>query len=176
MDTNYEYGAFPARNPMATAAVVLGILSLMTCLFFYISIPCGAMAALLALLSHGREPMSGKSKVGFACGLCGAAFSLAVTASSVWMVLTNAQLRGYMESYIQYYLGEPDFDLERELTDILPFLSDVFGETDDAQESPSEDTVPGGSENDLSPDDRSEPEDGSYWPSRQLPGGEGVFI
>lgn len=126
MDTEYEYPRAHSRNPMGTAAIVLGILSLISCLFFYFSVPCGALAVLCAILSRGRNPMPGKSRAGLVCGICGLSMSLILTVSSVWTMLTNAQMRAYLEYYIQYYLGEPSFDLERELEHSFPFLAPLF--------------------------------------------------
>ncbi len=122
MDTEYEYPQMRPRNPMATAAITLGIISLMSCLFFYIAVPCGALAVLCALLSRGRSQMPGKSRAGLICGGCAIVMSLLLTLSSVWMMLTNPQMRAYLEYYMQYYLGDPSFDLDRELENAFPFL------------------------------------------------------
>lgn len=160
MDTEYENLYGYSRNPMATAAVILGVISLITCLFFYISVPCGAMAALLAILSRGRNPMPGKSKAGLICGIIGLCFSIMITLSSVWMVLTNTQARAYLESYLQYYLGDTEFDLDSELENMFPPLKGILGTEDNANDK-----------DDAAGDDISD-----HMPSRQLPNGEGSFI
>lgn len=126
MDTEYEYPQARSRNPMATAAIVLGIISLMSFLFFYSSVPCGALAVLCALLSRGQSPMPGRSKAGLACGICGLSMSLILTVFSVWTMLTNTQMRSYLEYYMQYYLGDSSFDLDRELESAFPFLGSLF--------------------------------------------------
>lgn len=188
MDTEYGYSYGYSRNPMATAAVVLGVISLFTCMVFYISVPCGAMAVLLAILSRGKSPMPGKSKVGIACGMIGMCLSIVVTLASVWIVLTNAQMRAYMESYLQYYLGDSSFDLDQELGTMFPALKDVLGlDRSDADESVPSD----GSDNildELFPSRGSDDADhndaaGDHatdnvpgTPSRQLPDGKGDFI
>ena len=163
MDTEYGYSYGYSRNPMATAAIVLGVISLFTGMVFYISVPCGAMAVLLAILSRGKRPMPGKSKAGLVCGLLGMVFSIAVTLSSVWVVLTNAQMRAYMERYMQYYLGDSSFDLDRELGTMFPALKGVLG-LDDSDTDDKSDAV----------DD--EPEHIPTAPSKQLPDGKGEFI
>ena len=190
MDTEYGYSYGYSRNPMATGAVVLGVISLFTCLIFYISIPCGAMALLFAILSRGKEPMPGKSRTGIVCGAVGMALSLGITLASVWMVLTNTQMRAYMENYLRYYLGDASFDLDRELVTMFPALKDVLG-IDDSEMNGTSPTD--GSENildGLSPDDgRTDTgeddavNDGGDGqdnapdePSRQLPEGKGDFI
>ncbi len=188
MDTEYGYSYGYSRNPMATAAVVLGVISVLSCLVFYVSVPCGAMAVLLAILSRGKNPMPGKSKTGLVCGTIGMALSIVLTLSSVWMVLSNAQMRAYMERYLQYYLGDPSFDLDKELGTMFPALKDVFGIEDSAG---NESFPADGSDNssdqlfpsDQSPDNDKNSVEDEYpggttptVPSRQLPDGKGDFI
>lgn len=164
MDNEYGYSYGYTRNPMATAAVVLGVISLFTCLIFYISIPCGALAVLFAILSRGRNPMPGKSKTGIVCGAIGIFLSAAITVSSVWMVLTNNQMRAYMERYLQNYLGDASFDLDKELVTMFPALKSILGYDDSGDDSRDD------FEDDLGDDFRTDE------PSRQLPDGEGDFI
>ncbi len=177
MDTEYGYSYGQYRNPMATAAVVLGVISLITCLVFYISVPCGAMAVLLAILSRGRNPMPGKGKTGLVCGLIGMILSVVITLSSVWVVLSNAQMRAYMESYMQYYLGDASFDLDRELGRMFPALKDALGLDDSETDRsyPADDNSNGtDDENRAVGGDGSD--DAPVRPSRQLPDEEGEFI
>ena len=182
MDTEYGYSYGYSRNPMATAAVVLGVISLFTCLIFYISIPCGAMALLSAILSRGKEPMPGKSRTGIVCGTVGMLLSAAITLFSVWTVLTNSQMRAYMERYLQYYLGDSSFDLDQELATMFPALKDVLGIDDSEinESSPAD-----GSDShikELLPADDAEEKNKTddavrdNTPSRQLPSGKGDFI
>lgn len=188
MDTEYGYSYGYSRNPMATAAVVLGVISLFTCMVFYISVPCGAMAVLLAILSRGKNPMPGKSKAGIACGMIGMCLSIAVTLTSVWMVLTNAQMRAYMERYLQYYLGDSSFDLDQELGTMFPSLKDVLNldgsDTDESAPSDGSGNIldelfPSGGSNDVDHNDAA----GDHAtdkvpdaPSRQPANGKGDFI
>lgn len=194
MDTEYGYSHGYSRNPMATGAVVLGVISLFTCLIFYISIPCGALAVLLAILSRGENKLPGKSKTGIVCGAIGMCLSLGITLASVWTVLTNAQLRAYMERYLQYYLGDSSFDLDRELVTMFPALKDVLG----IDESGIDGSTPSDGFDDpfgglFSSDDRNDTDehdadeqndavdddgqdDAPAEPSRPLPEGKGDFI
>lgn len=193
MDTEYGYSNGYSRNPMATGAIVLGVISLFTCLIFYISIPCGAIAVLLAILSRGKNRLPGKSKAGIVCGTIGMCLSLGITLASVWVVLTNTQMRAYMERYLQYYLGDSSFDLDRELVTMFPALKDVlgydeFGIDESAPADESDDPFGGL----FSPDGRNDTEennadeqngtvggdgeDSPDEPSRQLPEGKGDFI
>lgn len=188
MDYDYEYGSRITRNPMATAAIVLGIISVLACLFFYISLPCGALAILCAILSRGRNPMPGRSKAGFICGIWGILLSISLVISSVWMMLTRPDMRAYLEYYMQYYLGDPEFDLEQELENAFPALRYVFGDTaDESEDNVSEDISEGeylfndiheeeDIFNDIIKEDNTADKIPPQSPSRQLPEGEGVFI
>lgn len=130
---NDMYGYVPRRNPLATASMVLGILSLCTCFIFYLSLPFGALAILLAILSRIERNMSGKGKAGIICGLCGIIVSIAVTVSSVYFVLTDATARSYLEYYLQIYTGDSELSLEEEFGNLFPFISE--GESSDSNQS-----------------------------------------
>lgn len=112
------------RNPMSTAAFSLGFISILTCSMFYIALPCGALAVICAILSHGSMPMPKKSKTGLIFGICGMVVSAAVTVMAVRMVLTNPQLRSNLEYMIQMYTGDYSFDLDEELDRLLPSGND----------------------------------------------------
>lgn len=123
------------RNPMATASVVLGIVSLLFCSFFYFSIPCGALAALFAILSRTGHKLPGKSRIGAVCGLAGIIISCVITVSSVRAVLSNPEMRSYVEQYMQYYLGDPSFSLDEMLNGILPAPGSISNEGDREKET-----------------------------------------
>lgn len=122
-DTSYEYEQHPRRNPLATAAIILGILSLVTSMMIYISLPCGALAVILAILSRTSSPMTKKAKTGLICGFCGMAATVIITVSAFYYVLTNSDLRSLLEYYCQAYLGDYNFDLNEELSNIFPFIN-----------------------------------------------------
>ena len=57
---------------MESAALILGIISVVTCLILYISIPCGALAIMFAFLSRGGNyKMSEKAIAGLWVGIAG---------------------------------------------------------------------------------------------------------
>lgn len=112
------------RNPMSTAAIALGFLSILACSAFYVSIPCGALAIICAVLSRGESPMPKKSKTGIIFGTCGIVVSIIATIVSVHMVLTNPELRSNLEYMIQMYTGDYSFDLDEELERFFPSQDD----------------------------------------------------
>lgn len=140
---SYEYQNPPRRNPMATASVVFGILALLSCLIIYVSVPCGAMAVIFAILSRTDRPMPQKSKVGLICGICGMISTVIITISSFYYVLSDSTMRTFLEQYYQMYTGDFDFDLEEELGDLIPFLD--FGSDTPSEEPLQMEPLEGGS-------------------------------
>ncbi len=131
-DQDEMYGEFRQRNTMASAAIVLGVLSLLSCAIFYISIPCGALAVLCAILSRGRFKLTGIGRAGILCGIIGMAASAVITAASVRAVLTDPDKRAQLEQVIQMYLGDYSFDLDETLNSLIP----AFGNTGNADSLP----------------------------------------
>lgn len=114
-----EYSQRPPRNPMATAAFSLGIASVFCCTFFYIALPCGALAVLCAILSRGYAPMQKKCRIAIILGVIGMAVSIVTTATTLHSVLTNPQMRSYVEQYLQMYTGDSGITLDQ----LFPFIA-----------------------------------------------------
>ena len=81
-DKKISYPATPPyenrRSPgMATASLVLGILSLATSFCLYFALPCGALGIILALLSRGgTRSMDNQATVGLILSACGLFFTI----------------------------------------------------------------------------------------------------
>lgn len=114
------YGNIPKHRPLATASLIFGILSIFLCSIIYFALPLGALAVIFAVLSHTEYKMTAKSKVGLVCGFCGIIATIVVTVSAFHYVLTNNEMRSYLEYYIQMYTGDSDFDLDEMFEDLLP--------------------------------------------------------
>lgn len=123
-ETSYETEPRLRRNPMAAAALILGILSLATSLILSISVPCGALSVILALLSRTDQPMRKKARAGLICGICGMTASVILTVSAFSYVLSHSDLRALLEYYCQVYTGDYDFSLDDMLEELLPFPGD----------------------------------------------------
>lgn len=121
-DQDDMHGEFRQRNPMASASIALGIVSLLSCTIFYIAIPCGALAVLCAILSRGRFRLSGKGKAGIVCGIIGMILSAVVTVTAVHTVLNTPAMKARLEQALQLYLGDPTFDLDKTLNSLIPAL------------------------------------------------------
>ena len=93
---NNPYGApmqqMPVRQKgdgMPTAAMALGIISLVSLLFLQVSIPffLGGVSIILAILSRGSaKKMIGKAKAGLTCGIIALALDIAFCVFAVWLV------------------------------------------------------------------------------------------
>ncbi len=177
-DTNdYTNGQQSYRRPnsMATAAVVLGILSLILCYIFYLSIPCAALAIICALLSRNSRSISGRGKVGLICAAVGMILSLALTISAFYTTLFTEEGRASLQYYYQYYTGDTQTDINAVLDDLFPFL----GGSSDDEEVPADDDTKAApeDENDTGREDPApqEPEPDQSSPNHSG-GGEGTFI
>ncbi|MCC8046413.1 MAG: hypothetical protein LIP12_13120 [Clostridiales bacterium] len=154
----YENAPHRNKNPMSTAALTLGILSITCCSIIYISLPFGAIAVICAILSRGNGQMPGRSKAGIICGIAGLIATVVVTVSSFYYVLTTEEGRNYLQYYYRVYSGDYDFDLDDALGEMFPFFYGSGNDTDGSDDagSGSEDNVSqeyGGYENELPGDD-----------------------
>lgn len=82
----------PIRNPgraMATASMILGIVSIFSMLTVYIPVICGSLAIVLAILSkgYGKKMLAG-AKVGVGTGIGGIVLIFSVVGSLVGMILS----------------------------------------------------------------------------------------
>ncbi len=133
-------------NPMATAAIVLGIISLVLSSTFYIAIPCGAIAVICAILSRDNHPMPNRAKIGVLLGIAGLVVSLILTANTFRYVLGTSEGRSMLQYYYQYYTGDSSFDVDEALDTYFPFLGGSSDESnegegdsgDAAQEAPAD--------------------------------------
>ena len=79
-------------NSMSTASLVMGIISLVLCCCFYVSIPLGALGILFAILSKGKDQtMSGRSKTGLGLSIAGLVLTILLT---IGMLVANLTYMG----------------------------------------------------------------------------------
>ncbi len=146
-DDEYNWESRPAggrKNTMATAALVLGVLSITLCSVFYVSLPCGAIAIICAILSRDNRPMVGKSRAGIICGSIGMVITLVFTISAFRYVLTTEDGREYLQYYYRMYTGDYDFDVDEAFEELFPFLYD----SDESNQNSSQRSGSGDSDTD----------------------------
>lgn len=82
----------PIRNPgraMATASMILGIVSIVSILTVYVPIICGSLAIVLAILSKGYgKKMLPSARVGVGTGIGGIVLIFSIVGSLVAMILS----------------------------------------------------------------------------------------
>lgn len=156
-DDEYMYETSPHRNknPMSTAALALGILSITCCSIIYVSLPFGAIAIICAILSRGNGQMPGRSKAGIICGIVGLIATVSITVSSLYYVLTTDEGRDYLQYYYRIYSGDYDFDLDETLEEMFPFLYGSDNDTGSSKDAGSDNGSQeyGGYENEIPGDD-----------------------
>ena len=105
-----DYRRRRSRASMQSASMVLGVLSIVTFMMIYISIPAGAIAIILALLSRGEQPEPGRAKTAISLAAAGMIASTAITGYAFYRVTTDPVLRRQMQNLVEYYsagyLGE----------------------------------------------------------------------
>lgn len=98
--SNYFYNN-SSYHKMESAALILGIISVVSCLIMYISIPCGALAIIFALLSRGGNyKMSDKSIAGLWIGFAGIFITIIIYAFSLFVLL---QMYGSIDGILDAY-------------------------------------------------------------------------
>lgn len=117
------------RNPaMAVAALVLGCVSIVLCTCLYISIPCGALAILFALLSRGGSlRMNGQACAGLGLGIAGLVLTIVVYAASLFTTtVLYGSYTNFIESMQQYDMNDPE-DVRKLYEDINERMNDTLG-------------------------------------------------
>lgn len=85
----------PVRKPgsgLANAAIVLGIISILTAIMMTIYFPFifGSLAILFAILSKGRESkMVKQAKTGLICGIAGLLINIVIFGGSIVYIISN---------------------------------------------------------------------------------------
>lgn len=119
----------PVRHPgsgFATAALILGLLSIMTAIMgtVYPPLLCGGLAIILAILSKGKDrAMLTNAKVGMTTGIVGLIVNVAVVVSTLLLFFNNPQFQEEVHTQLnQYYealYGESFDDAWSEIQDAL---------------------------------------------------------
>lgn len=101
-----NYGPGSESNSFSSAAMILGIVSLVSSCCLYISIPVGAVGIILAILSKGNSSrMDSRSKTGLGISIAGICISfvmiIAVLVSDTYM--GNTTFNKVYQDYLDYY-------------------------------------------------------------------------
>ena len=131
-----DYGQQPGSrrsNGLATASLVLGIISLLSTTIFYIAVPCGALAILFALLSRGNGKMYGKCKAAIVMGIAGGVSSIIMIVGAFYMLMNDPEMLRDFEYLFNLYTDELGLDYD------FDDLEEMFGiENDDSHTDESD--------------------------------------
>lgn len=109
--SGYDYKRYDYNDPrnfnnkrsqgMETASLVLGIIAIASCTCLYVSIICGSLSMLFALLSKGgASSMSSRAMFCFVLGLVSVLITICFyTASIVYMLHEYGSLSGILNAY-----------------------------------------------------------------------------
>lgn len=113
---NPYYGryAYPVNvtepgSKLASAAMVLGIISLISCFTFtiYPAFITGSIAIVLALLSKGRRPkLFGKARTGIICAIAGLITNTVLITGCIVMIFTNDDIRAQVNQTFEEQYGQ----------------------------------------------------------------------
>lgn len=98
---NFDYPYKGTRSEgLATASLVMGILSLTTTCCLYAALPFGALAIIFALLSRGGEMrLDGKGTAGLALGIIGLVITVVIF---ILMFIYTIYYYGGFEEFMEY--------------------------------------------------------------------------
>lgn len=86
------------RKGLCIAALVLGIVALVFCCVWFISIPCGILAVIFGILGI-KTPDKGMAIAGLVTGSIGLAISIVI----IMMIFIYGFAEGYNDAYNSYY-------------------------------------------------------------------------
>lgn len=86
---------------MAIASMTLGMIALISCTCLYLSIPCGALAIIMATLSRGGQMRySGKAQIGLILGASAIILTVIVYGASFALALAQyGSIDGILKAY-----------------------------------------------------------------------------
>ncbi len=93
---NYQLPVAEPGSSLAKAAMIVGIIAIVSCFTFTVYPPfiLGSIAITLALLSKGRRPkLFSNAKTGIICAVSGIALNTIIVTSIVYLVFTNPYIR-----------------------------------------------------------------------------------
>lgn len=106
---SYPVNVTEPGSKLASAAMVLGIISLISCFTFtiYPAFITGSIAIVLALLSKGRRPkLFGKARTGIICAVAGLITNTVLITCCIVMIFTNDEIRAQVNHTFEEQYGQ----------------------------------------------------------------------
>ncbi len=106
-NTEMQYEkALNSSRMFSAAAMILSIISLLTCMFIFISVPLAAAAIIFALLSRGCVKRSRQARSATQFAIAAMIISVCITGYSFYVVLTRPYYRKQFEQILRYYMNQ----------------------------------------------------------------------
>lgn len=97
---DYKGGSGSGGNGLAIASMVLGIVSIVLCCIWYLSIVAGIVAIILGVLHGKNNGKNGMSTAGIVCGVIGIIIAMAIFILGMIGLAALGGMSG-LESYLQ---------------------------------------------------------------------------
>jgi len=95
---------YNSRQRLSAAALTLGILAVISCMILYISLPLGALAIILALLSRGGKPLAGRARAAIIAGVCAIGLTAGTTGYALYVYQTNPSVHMQVDYIVDYLM------------------------------------------------------------------------
>lgn len=105
---NYQLPFAEPGSSLAKAAMIVGIIAIVSCFTFTVYPPfiLGSIAIVLALLSKGRRTkLFSNAKTGIICAVSGIALNTIIVASIVYLIFTNPYVREMVNQEYERQFG-----------------------------------------------------------------------
>lgn len=115
---SYQLPNAEPGSSFASAAMVLGIVSIVSCFTFtiYPAFVCGSIAVVLALLSKGRRPkLLSKAQTGITLAAIGLALNTVLVVASIVLLFTNPDVREEVNRTFQRTYGQTFDEMMEEI-------------------------------------------------------------
>lgn len=107
---NKDYHSLPVQNPFVFWARGLGIFSLFSAFwgFFPVTMICGSLAIILAVLSKGADnKMEKKAKIGMITGIAALILQLVILVIGVYQIVTLPEYQEYFNNLYEEIYDQP---------------------------------------------------------------------
>jgi len=124
----------PRGEGLATASMVLGIISLISLLLLHISIPLllGSLGIVLAILSKGNAKKTvGRARAGMICCIVSLTLDIVLCISAVWLVFSLPNLSPKLKEEVNKTCEENyGVSYDEMMDEIMDEFNDIWNDTD----------------------------------------------
>ncbi len=123
----------PRGESLATASMVLGIISLVSLLLLQISIPLlvGSLGIVLAILSKGNAKKAvGRAKAGMICCIVSLSLDIVLCVSAIWLVFSLPNLSPELKEEVNKACEETyGVSYDEMMDEMMDEINDIWNDT-----------------------------------------------